>query len=295
MFRQILIPSTGETSDDVVFATARAAAGDHPAHLGFLFAKQDPADAAIAMSGGAMDGGFGIAAMIETLEKESEVAEAAARRAWAAFCVTAQLQVTHSPQSHGVSTTLETVSGNEARLLVQHGRTSDLLVIGRPRGGEAVALGRLQDVLSGIGRPMLIAGPSSPDTLIRTIVIAWKDTAEAARAVCAAMPFIARAERILVMTAGEEATSVGMAHDATRASASRLVATLLGHAPLVHAQHVPLGHGSPAQALLAAAMEARASLLVMGGYGHGELRETLFGGFTRTVLGGAELPVLMMR
>jgi nucleotide-binding universal stress UspA family protein len=153
----------------------------------------------------------------------------------------------------------------------------------------------LQTVLAGIGRPMLIAAPDCHESLIRTVVIAWKDTAEAARAVGAAMPFIARAERVLVMTAGEAASEADTTHHAAQASARRLVATLQRHAPLVHAQHVPFGSGSAAQALLAAAAEMQASLLVMGGYGHGELRERIFGGFTRTVLGGADLPVLMMR
>lgn len=111
------------------------------------------------------------------------------------------------------------------------------------------------------------------------------------RAVGAAMPFVDRAERVLVMAASED----DKPNDATQASANRLVATLQRHAPLVHAQHVPQGLGSAAEALLAAAMEARASLLVMGVYGHGELRESIFGGFTRTFLGGAEQPVLMMR
>jgi nucleotide-binding universal stress UspA family protein len=34
-------------------------------------------------------------------------------------------------------------------------------------------------------------------------------------------------------------------------------------------------------------------LLVMGGYGHGRFREAVFGGFTRSVLESAPLPVLM--
>ena len=285
MFRQILVPSTGDPFDAVVFQTARAAAMDNPAHIHALFARPDPADAAISMSGGGMDGGSGLAALIEAIAEEGRIAEAAARAAWAAFSAAAQ--------PLGLTTALEVATGGESKLLIQHGRTSDLLVIGRPRGGEQVDLDLLQVVLGGIGRPMLIAGPAAPKSLVRTVVIAWKDTAEAARAVCAAMPLIARAERVLVMTAGEAASEAKSTQ--AQASAERLVATLQRHAPLVHARHVPFGSGSAAQALLAAAAEMRASLLVMGGSGRGELRERIFGGFTQTVLGGADLPVLMMR
>ncbi|MBN8901048.1 MAG: universal stress protein, partial [Rhodospirillales bacterium] len=45
--------------------------------------------------------------------------------------------------------------------------------------------------------------------------------------------------------------------------------------------------------LLEAAAELGCGLLVMGGYGHGRLREAVFGGFTRAVLQAAPMPVLM--
>jgi nucleotide-binding universal stress UspA family protein len=48
-----------------------------------------------------------------------------------------------------------------------------------------------------------------------------------------------------------------------------------------------------ADTLLDAARD-EAALLVMGAYGHSRLREWVFGGFTRHVLRGAEVPVLMM-
>jgi nucleotide-binding universal stress UspA family protein len=34
-------------------------------------------------------------------------------------------------------------------------------------------------------------------------------------------------------------------------------------------------------------------VLVMGGYGHSRTREIIFGGFTRRILSGADLPVLL--
>ena len=32
----------------------------------------------------------------------------------------------------------------------------------------------------------------------------------------------------------------------------------------------------------------------MGGYGHSRVREVIFGGFTRSILNAAQLPVLMV-
>jgi nucleotide-binding universal stress UspA family protein len=46
--------------------------------------------------------------------------------------------------------------------------------------------------------------------------------------------------------------------------------------------------------LLDAARDSSADLLIMGGYGHSHLHETLFGGVTAHIRWHAELPVLMV-
>ena len=51
--------------------------------------------------------------------------------------------------------------------------------------------------------------------------------------------------------------------------------------------------GGTADRLLAVAGEVGADLLVMGAYSHSRLREAVFGGATRDVLGHARLPVLL--
>lgn len=46
--------------------------------------------------------------------------------------------------------------------------------------------------------------------------------------------------------------------------------------------------------LLRVTEELGANLLVVGGYGHGPLRESAFGGVTRALIEHAEFPVFMM-
>jgi nucleotide-binding universal stress UspA family protein len=46
--------------------------------------------------------------------------------------------------------------------------------------------------------------------------------------------------------------------------------------------------------LLGAAADVAADLLVIGGYGHGPLREAVFGGITAALIRHAECPVLMI-
>lgn len=291
MFQHILLPATGDASDDMVFATALAAGLGEAVHLDFLHIRQDRVAAAVGLAGSGMDGGYAVGLLMETIEQDDAVAEAAARAAFIAFCTVSGLAMDGVPPAGQGTAALTVETGDETSRLIKHGRTSDLVVIGRARGGEALALGRLQDVLGGIGRPLLIAAQTSPPSLLETVVIAWKDTAEAARAVAVAMPFIARAHRVLVMTVGEAASPDGAPDVASR---DRLVASLSRHNADVRAWDVTAGEGPAADALLAAAAEARTTLLVMGGYGHGEWREMVFGGFTRRVLRWAALPVLMM-
>lgn len=290
MFKHILLPATGETADATVFETALAFAEGAGTHLEFLHARPDPAASAITMAGGGLDGGYGLALLIETIEKESIAAEAAARAAWADFCRAHHLAT--GAQAGALTTELVVEVGEAATCLVEHGRTADLVVMGRHHGNEAVDLGRLQDVLGGIGRPLLITAATCPAKPLDTVVIAWKDSAAAARAVAVAMPFIARAGRVLVLTVGEEGATP--ASETESASRARLVALLSRHARQAEALQVPLHDGTAVEALMAAAVAAGAGLLIMGGYGHGQLRETVFGGFTQSVLLSAPIPVLMI-
>ena len=59
------------------------------------------------------------------------------------------------------------------------------------------------------------------------------------------------------------------------------------------ARDAELGGRSIGAALQAAAVEAGAELLVMGGYGHSRLRDFVLGGATRDVFADLRLPVLV--
>jgi len=119
-----------------------------------------------------------------------------------------------------------------------------------------------------------------------TVVVAWKATPEAARAVTAAMPFLSRSKKILIVTVAEE-------QSVSDEEGARLMTSLAWHGLDASTRHLrPDTHGA-ADTLLAAAAEEGA-LLVMGAYGHSRLREWIFGGFTERVLRDAAVPVLMM-
>jgi nucleotide-binding universal stress UspA family protein len=144
----------------------------------------------------------------------------------------------------------------------------------------------LENALLNGGRPLLIPASEPISVLPDIVVIAWKATPEAARAVTAARPFLAVAKQIVIMTVAEDETR------SEEEVASRLMAGFRWHGFPVSVRCLEPNTDGPAETMLATARE-EAALLVMGGYGHSRLRERIFGGFTRRILHGATVPVLI--
>jgi nucleotide-binding universal stress UspA family protein len=170
--------------------------------------------------------------------------------------------------------------------LVEQGRSADLLVVGRAGLNEidpspfGVMPG---SVLMEAGRPVLVVPPDVPALSGRRIVVAWKDTAEARRAVSGALPFIRSSEEVFVVTAGQGARYEG-AQD---------VAAHLGRHGAAATTHLLSTTVSDGDEILRFARRQDADLIVMGAYGHSRLREWAFGGATREILQATTLCCLM--
>lgn len=284
MIRTILVPATGGKADDATFASALTVARHLSAHLVMLHVRQDPVEVIAAM--GDMGAGLATTSLIEGLEKSAAAREAQAKKMFGAFCKreTVAINAAVTPAAAAVSAAFRTEIGNGAYWLAEHGRTADLVVVGRAIEADGETNDLLEAALLDSGRPLYIPGPAPATS--GTVAIAWKSTREAALAVAAADPFLVLAKRIVVLTAAEgEASDDG--------SVARLIDTLRRHGPEVQSRTVPADSRGAADRLLAAAVEAGAGLLVMGGYGHSRLREWMFGGVTEAVLAAAPLPVLM--
>ena len=190
--------------------------------------------------------------------------------------------MTAQPRGDGASAEWVREVGLDHRRVAEHGRVTDVTVIERGNGSMPASL--LNAALLQTGRPLLLVPPRSAPVLAGTVAIAWKDTPEAAHAVAAAMPFLRRARRVIVLCVDEGGQD---------GSGARLVHALGWHGMDAAVEHLAKGAGPPADTLLDAAARLGATLLVMGGYGHSRLREFVFGGFTERILRGAGLPVLM--
>ncbi|RMF08562.1 MAG: hypothetical protein D6773_02495, partial [Alphaproteobacteria bacterium] len=99
--------------------------------------------------------------------------------------------------------------GNVSGIVAHRGRLSDLTVLSTI-DDSAPEQDFWSDVRDGAifhsARPIVITPQEAdvPDTLGETVVIAWKDSVESARAIGAARPFIVRAKAVHVVTAGTD-------------------------------------------------------------------------------------------
>jgi len=162
----------------------------------------------------------------------------------------------------------------------------DLVVLGQtsPQSSDAggMASDFVQTVVIDSGRPALVVPYiGAPAEIGKRVMVAWKATREAARALTAAIPFMKHAAEVQVVTFGDEPSS-------------GVVAYLASHG--IHAKT----HTEPHQPerdvgdlLLSQATDLEADLLVMGFFGHSRAREWILGGATRTLLQSMTIPVLM--
>jgi nucleotide-binding universal stress UspA family protein len=190
------------------------------------------------------------------------------------------------PRLPGPSASWRAADGDAAHLVARHARFFDLVVLGRSdRVVHEPHSDTIEETLTRSGRPVLLAPTPAPETFGARIAIAWDGSPPAVRALAAALPFLATADEVLLLTAGAGGD------DGTLAA----VDYLAWHGITARYRHIDRApSGKVGRVLLDAATEMGADLLVMGGYGQAPWRELLFGGATRTALATTPLPLLLM-
>ncbi|MGV0909648.1 universal stress protein [Martelella sp. FOR1707] len=183
----------------------------------------------------------------------------------------------------------DVLSSRWQQTILAEARLYDLFVTTMPQEDDHEAAALVESVLFGAGHSVLLVPPKCVSALdFSTIVLGWRNTREAARAVDEALPFLKRAERVSVCMIGDD--ELGRIERVTQGN--DIARHLARHGVPVELNPLPEGKGVGAT-LLDEAELLNAGLIVMGGYGHTRLREWVLGGATREVLKRSEVPVLM--
>lgn len=171
--------------------------------------------------------------------------------------------------------------GSPSDYVASEARCADLVIMSVFRSESWLDTARranVSDLVMQVGRPVLIA-PSHVETLsAKTVVVGWKDTREARRAVADALPFLKKAARVVVVEAADDV----LLADAQR-NVDDVAAWLKRHGAAAEALALDPQRDATAE-LGAIAAKENADLIVAGAYGHSRFREWVLGGVTRDIL-----------
>ncbi len=173
------------------------------------------------------------------------------------------------------SVTFETLSD----CLVRQARSADLILSNMSTpGSDPTRRVDTGDLVMRAGRPVLIVPRNLKSLGLDHVLIAWKDTREARRAVADALPLLKKAAKVTIHEVARDDDL-----DSARAHVNDVKTWLARHGIGALAS-VSACAGEDAAHLDAIAAEAQADVVVAGIYGHNRMREWVFGGVTRDLL-----------
>ncbi len=176
-------------------------------------------------------------------------------------------------------------TGTEA--VVRYGLYSDAVILERLSNEEGPEALTLDTALFETPGPVLVTPPKAPAAIGRSVAVVWSPTVQSARAVRSALPILRKADSVTTITNSAK----------TEADSSALVDYLDAQGVTTELRSYA-GAGLTARArgraILAAAAEAGADLLVMGAYGEKRLTALIgLGRATRKVVSATTIPALL--
>ncbi|MFC5417971.1 universal stress protein [Bosea eneae] len=273
-YRDIAVHLDGSPEDEFRLAWAEALAASHGARLTGIFTNMLP-DPALFFDE------FGIAAigqLTDAVVVEGSAIETRLNQRFDKLRPTNELR------------RLDAVPGMLEQAVATEARWNDLFVASSPRDGEQARWrAMIESVMFDGGRGLCLLPPKAElRSAIRTVLVAWVDSRQSARAVAEAMPLIAQASQVQVVTVSEEAHGrMGGAEALTDITAHL---TRCGAKVTANALQTET---TPGDALLNEARRTSADLIVAGAYGHSRFREWVLGGVTADFLASSPVPLLM--
>ncbi|MBR0785888.1 universal stress protein [Bradyrhizobium iriomotense] len=167
-----------------------------------------------------------------------------------------------------------------ARFVLAQARCADIVVSGGQSTvfSDAFALASPRDLVMQVGRPLLVVPDRANWLDLRSVLVAWKDTAEARRAVADALPMLRKARDVTIVEIPEQ----GDDRSGVMAGVTDVAAWLARHGVTATARVSEAARNEPAAAQLEkVAGDVGAGLIVAGAYGHSRFRELILGGVTQ--------------
>jgi nucleotide-binding universal stress UspA family protein len=173
--------------------------------------------------------------------------------------------------------------------LAREARAADLIIIGRDRPpGDLYRTADPGAIILRAGRPVLAVPHHVESLKAERVVVGWKDTREARRALRDSLPLIREAVSVAVV----EILPRGNEKPA-QTSIKDVAGYLTRHGIAATVRQPEHATGSVAGELIRVAQKIDADLIVAGGYGHSRLGEWIFGGVTQGLLAASPVCCLL--
>jgi nucleotide-binding universal stress UspA family protein len=176
------------------------------------------------------------------------------------------------------------INGSLSDYIAAQARSADLVVTGLATGGffDPSRSANTGELIMQVGRPVMVV-PAAVDSLrMERVLICWKDTREARRAIVDALPLLKKANHISVLEVPDAAEFAS-----ARLRLDDVVNWLNTHgvsASAVEATPPASLGGDAGDAIYALANELGIDIIIAGAYGHSRVREWALGGVTKDLL-----------
>ncbi len=283
--RQILVPIRGDGKGEGVLDCALCFGRRFNTHLDVVHCRPRPEDLIP----------FGVS--VPALLKKSILASAGGladeeermvKDLFVSYCQRNRLTVAEQPPwpADQISISWREKTGKQAAVVALYGRLADLIVVAQPDREQNLGLNTLEAALLETGKLVLMS-PSKPVTTCGDhVAVAWNGSCEAARAVTMALPVLAAAGNVTIVSMSEhEPLSLGPDDLKDYLASHGISATTESH------KSKPTAVGG---ALLDAVKSAGADVLLMGAFGQARRRELVMGGVTQHLIDHADVPVLLV-
>lgn len=189
--RTILVPLYGDGADAACLAAAADIAQAMAAHVTALFCESDPSELLQSVPGWEA-GAISSMTLMKSLQERAEAQRKAADRSFSQWLTRSQARFATSPDGqHGATAELIVASGRPTSVIHDYAVVADLVITTIADRGELNRTGVLETTLFDSGRPVLAVPATTPAKMFAApVAVAWNYSAEAARALNAALPII---------------------------------------------------------------------------------------------------------
>lgn len=178
-------------------------------------------------------------------------------------------------------------AGKQMEAVRTHGRLSDLICVPQPDPKLNLGINTLKSALFSSGRPVMMCPPQDKvsDDFADHVAIGWNGSLEATRAVAMAMPLIASANSVTILSGGTSQPAAGPEELQRYLELKGVPSTI---------RRFEAKGANVGERLLSEAKAAGAGMLIMGAYHDSYERESLFGGNSQVVVQKADIPVVLV-